>query len=97
LEHRVSPAFPFASDLYGSSTWQDTLKHGEDYVYGKRSVSAYEHRPQFELYDLEKDPDEIHNLADTPEHHHILITLQQKLKQFQRRTDDPWVLKWQHE
>jgi N-sulfoglucosamine sulfohydrolase len=89
--------FPFASDLYGSATWQDTIKRGEDYVYGKRSVSAYEHRPQFELYDLEKDPDEIHNLADDPAHHDLLITLQQKLKQFQKRTDDPWILKWQHE
>jgi N-sulfoglucosamine sulfohydrolase len=89
--------FPFASDLYGSATWQDTIRRGEDYVYGKRSVSAYEHRPQFELYDLEKDPDELHNLADRPEHHDLLVTLQQKLKQFQKRTDDPWILKWQHE
>jgi hypothetical protein len=58
LEYRALP-FVFASDLYGSATWQDALKRGEDYVYGKRSVSAYEHRPQFELYDLEKDPDEL--------------------------------------
>jgi N-sulfoglucosamine sulfohydrolase len=89
--------FPFASDLYGSTTWQDTIKRGEDYVYGKRSVSAYEHRPQFELYDLEKDSDEIHNLADDAAHHEVLLTLQQKLKQFQKRTEDPWILKWQHE
>lgn len=89
--------FPFASDLYGSATWQDTLKHGEDYVYGKRSVSAYEHRPQFELYDLEKDPDEIHNLADNVAHHEKLAELKQKLREFQKRTADPWVLKWEHE
>ena len=89
--------FPFASDLYGSTTWQETLKHGEDYVYGKRSVSAYEHRPQFELYDLEKDPDELHNLAEDPAQREKLAELKQKLKQFQKRTNDPWILKWQHE
>jgi N-sulfoglucosamine sulfohydrolase len=90
-------SFPFASDLYGSSTWQDTLKRGEDYVYGKRSVSAHEHRPQFELYDLEKDPDEIHNLAENAAQRDRLAELKEKLRQFQKRTGDPWILKWQHE
>jgi N-sulfoglucosamine sulfohydrolase len=89
--------FPFASDLYGSATWQDTIKRGEDYVYGKRSVSAYQHRPQFELYDLDKDPDELHNLTSDQAHQEKLITLEQKLKEFQKRTDDPWILKWEHE
>jgi N-sulfoglucosamine sulfohydrolase len=89
--------FPFASDLYGSATWQDTLKRGEDYVYGKRSVSAYEHRPQFELYDLEKDPDELHNLVDDAAHHVKFAELKQNLRQFQKRTGDPWIIKWQHE
>jgi N-sulfoglucosamine sulfohydrolase len=89
--------FPFASDLYGSITWQDTINRGEDYVYGKRSVSAYEHRPQFELYDLERDPDELHNLADDAAQRDKLVELKQKLRQFQKRTGDPWILKWQHE
>lgn len=89
--------FPFASDLYGSATWQDTLKRGEEYVYGKRTVNAYEHRPQFELFDVEKDPDELHNLATDSEHQDTLTSLKQKLRQFQKRTDDPWILKWEHE
>ena len=89
--------FPFASDLYGSATWQDTIKHGKDHVYGKRSVSAYEHRPQFELYDLEEDPDELHNLAKESARRDTLASLKQKLRQFQKRTGDPWILKWQHE
>jgi N-sulfoglucosamine sulfohydrolase len=90
-------SYPFASDLWGSPTWQDTLQRGEDYIYGKRSVSAYEHRPQFELYDLAKDPDELHNLASDPANQDKLAELQQKLRQFQRRTGDPWIIKWQHE
>jgi N-sulfoglucosamine sulfohydrolase len=90
-------SYPFASDLWGSPTWQDTLTRGEDYIYGKRSVSAYEHRPQFELYDLAKDPDELHNLACDATNHDKLAELQQKLRQFQKRTGDPWIIKWQHE
>jgi N-sulfoglucosamine sulfohydrolase len=89
--------YPFASDLYGSATWQDTLNRGDDYMYGKRTVNQFIHRPQFELYDLEADPDEIHNLADDPSQRDTLLTLQEKLKQFQRRTNDPWRVKWQHE
>jgi N-sulfoglucosamine sulfohydrolase len=90
-------SYPFASDLYGSATWQDTLSRGDDYMYGKRTVNEFIHRPQFELYDLEADPDEIHNLADDPAQRETLLTLQEKLKQFQRRTNDPWRIKWQHE
>jgi N-sulfoglucosamine sulfohydrolase len=88
--------YPFASDLWESSTWQATLERGEKY-YGKRTVEAYLHRPKFELYDLENDPDEIHNLADDPNHKGTLSRLQTKLKAFQKRTNDPWIVKWKYE
>lgn len=89
--------FPFASDLYGSATWQDSMKRGDDFLYGKRTIATYTHRPAFELYDLEEDPDEIHNLANDPAHRETLVTLRGKLKEFQKRTGDPWRLKWEHE
>lgn len=89
--------FPFASDLWNSATWQDALRHGPDSLYGKRTIAAFTQRPRFELYDLEKDPDELHNLASDSEHRELLAQLQRKLKDFQRRTDDPWLLKWERE
>ncbi len=89
--------FPFASDLWGSATWQDSLKHGDDFVYGKRTIKNFVQRPQFELYDLEADPDEIHNLAADPRHHDALVKLQKNLRDFQKRTGDPWELKWERE
>ncbi|MBW3538684.1 MAG: sulfatase [Planctomycetes bacterium] len=88
--------YPFASDLYRSPTWQATLKEPLS-VYGRRPVSQYLHRPRHELYDLEADPDELNNLADKPEYQDRLKELQDKLKSWQKRTGDPWVLKWEYE
>jgi N-sulfoglucosamine sulfohydrolase len=60
-------------------------------------VDAYLHRPEFELYDLQADPHEVNNLADDPKYQAELKRLQQKLKNFQKRTKDPWIMKWVHE
>ena len=88
--------YPFASDLWAASTWQATLRSGSKY-YGKRTVEAYLHRPKFELYDLENDPHEVKNLADDPKHKKALAELKTELKAFQKRTKDPWLLKWEYE
>jgi len=89
--------FPFASDLYNSATWQETLTKGPEFKYGRRTVAAYVKRPEFELYDLQSDPDETVNLAGDPKHASTLADLKEKLKQFQQRTGDPWLHKWQYE
>ena len=88
--------YPFASDLWDSKTWQGVVARNETH-YGKRSVDAYLHRPKFELYDLETDPHEVSNLADDPAHKQVLDELKNKLKAFQERTKDPWILKWEYE
>lgn len=88
--------FPYASDLWGSKTWQAALARGLSH-YGKRSIEAYQHRPRFELYDLENDPDEIVNLADDPKHADLLADLKRRIRTFQERTNDPWLLKWERE
>jgi N-sulfoglucosamine sulfohydrolase len=46
---------------------------------------------------MENDPDEIHNLAGDPGHATLLDELKSKLKAFQKRTGDPWLLKWEYE
>lgn len=88
--------YPFASDLWKSSTWQGVLRRG-DTMYGQRTVEALLHRPRFELYDLEEDPHEVRNLAESPQHAGLLAELQTRLRAFQERTADPWVLKWERE
>jgi N-sulfoglucosamine sulfohydrolase len=88
--------FPFASDLYNSETWQGVLKRN-DPMYGSRSTQAYLHRPQHELYDLESDPRELRNLAADPAHAKVLRELQAKLREWQKKTEDPWMVKYTHE
>ena len=64
---------------------------------GKRSVQSYIQRPSFELYDIDKDPGESTNLAGNPEHAERLATMKEQLKAMQKKTQDPWILKWRYE
>jgi N-sulfoglucosamine sulfohydrolase len=89
--------YPFASDLWEAPTWQEVFRRGPDALYGRRTVQSYIRRPKFELYDLESDPHEVKNLADEASSAPLLKELQEKLKAFQTRTKDPWVLKWEYE
>jgi N-sulfoglucosamine sulfohydrolase len=88
--------YSFASDLWESASWQGARRDGLS-VFGARPVDQYIHRPRFELYDLEKDPQEITNLAERPEFRHLVDSFVEKLKAFQKRTDDPWLHKWTYE
>jgi len=89
--------YPFASDLWAASTFQDRYRLGPDTLYGKRTIRAYIERPEFELYDLETDPHEVRNLAGDPAQTQKLEEMKAKLKAFQQRTQDPWKLKWEYE
>ncbi len=89
--------YPSASDLWESPTWLDIYAKGPKAIYGKRTVEAYRHRPEWELYDLEQDPHEIHNLAEDREHTDVLARLKTKLRAFQEETRDPWRRKWRYE
>ena len=88
--------YPFASDLYASPTWQGILRRG-DTMMGVRTVEAYIHRPKEELYDLEKDPNEVNNVAGDAAYTAVLNDLRDRLKAFQERTDDPWMVKYSYE
>jgi len=85
--------YPFATDLWISSTWQQSLQAGMDARYGPRSVQDYLHRPKYELYDLLADPWEGDNLAADPEHAETLARLVEKLHSFQAQSHDPWRVK----
>lgn len=88
--------YPQALDLYQSYTWQSVL-HQKLKNLGGRTLEAYLHRPKFELYDLQKDPHEWNNLSTDPRYLHELHRMQQKLKSWQKETQDPWLSKWDFE
>ncbi len=89
--------YPFASDLWAAPSWQAQHKKGMDAPYGNKTVGEYIQRPEFELFDMELDPDEYKNLAYDPAFAKVLEEYKKKLKQFQRAYDDPWVMKWDYE
>lgn len=89
--------FPFASDLWAAPTWQAQYQQGLKTSYGKRTVGEYIQRPEFELYDLEADPNESHNLAYEEDSAETFERMKKKLRDFQVQTDDPWILKWKYE
>ena len=68
-----------------------------DAPYGMKTVGDYIHRPAFELYAIDKDPNEATNLAENPEYAEVLKEYKAKLKTFQRKMHDPWIMKWNYE
>ncbi|MDG2391632.1 MAG: sulfatase [Planctomycetaceae bacterium] len=88
--------YPFASDLYASPTWQSVLNNGGE-MFGKRPVYDYLHRPRFELYNITDDYLELNNLATDLDHQKLLNKMQEELQAFQKKTKDPWELKWTYE
>lgn len=71
------------SDYFES--WR-ALGKTDDWVDGL--VKAYQHRPEFELYDLEVDADELVNVADAAEHSDRLAAMHAKLKEWMAAQGD---------
>ncbi len=88
--------YPGALDLWNSATWQYALKH-EGVRFGGKSTEYLSNRPEFELFDLEKDSEESINLADDEAYAGVLNRMKEKLKEYQENTQDPWVIKWKRE
>ena len=82
--------FLLARDLQDSLAWREGERAGRTH-FGRRRVESFLHRPQFELYDLSNDPLELNNLAGDPGHRHLLKEYQEKIRAFQKRTNDPWL------
>lgn len=88
--------FPSALDLIHSPTWISAVQAGTGML-GKRRLDAFLQRPEFELYDLQADPDEVVNLANDPAQQELKAVLIAKLKAFQAATADPWIHKWTYQ
>jgi len=80
--------YSIAADIFPSPSWQTILKSR---AMGGRTLEGYLHRPEFELYDLSADPDELKNLAVDPELAGMLNDLKARLTRMLKETNDPWL------
>ena len=95
IAHKLE--FPFASDLWDASSWQAQYQKGARANYGKKTVSQYLNRAEFELFDMVNDPNETTNLALESGYLDVLEEYKQKLREMQMELSDPWIRKWDHE
>jgi arylsulfatase A-like enzyme len=91
----LDPETTFTTHITGQKAGPHYLPHWDSWVKKARSdetaraiVHAYQHRPSEELYDLERDPYEMENLADRPEYGPLLEDMRQKLSQWRRSQND---------
>lgn len=84
--------YPVATDIYYSPSFRDIVNRsiaGEPLNWFK-NLEEYYYRDQWELYDLEADPKELHNLAFNPVYNTTLKGMQAELDEWQMNTNDIW-------
>lgn len=80
-------------DIDGSPTWTEMLERKDDPAIRPFFLAAGgAKRPEFELYDLQADPGEMHNLAGKPEVAEIQNQLKTRLQRWMQETGDPRAL-----
>lgn len=82
--------FPISTDILGSLSFEAMRGAGRA---GNRTLADLIHRPAEELYDLAEDPHETCNIAARPENAALTAGFRAELEAWQRRTDDPWLLR----
>ena len=85
--------YPIATDIFASSTFLDLLnrtKTGQPTGWFK-TLTEYYYRDQWELYDIQNDPEELKNLAYDPNYLELLMDMQKQLEVWRDATADPWI------
>ncbi|MDB4798954.1 sulfatase [Verrucomicrobia bacterium] len=78
-----------SADAGRSLTWQSMLKqHGEGALTTVQQACIVTPRPEFELYDLVNDPNELRNLVGVEALQPVLSNLQKELAEWSERTGD---------
>lgn len=72
---------------------QDILNRSRnnDPTFWFKNLGMYYNRDEWELFDLRMDPEEVNNLSKDPKHDMVLKELKQKLFEWQKVTNDPWI------
>jgi len=89
---RLGPMHGAYHDIDRGPTLTFLVRHAEDPRYSRYLQLAVAKRPAEELYDIQKDPACIHNLADDPNYREVLHRLRTVLEETLRKTGDPRVV-----
>jgi len=83
---------------YPSPTKMYILKNREKEGIKELFLIAFDKRPEEELYDLRKDPDQMHNVIELDDYQMIRKMLSEKLNSYLKDTEDPRIvggeMKW---
>ncbi len=79
----------FFGDIDDGPSKKLLMENEDDPTYTKFRLWSLEKRPEVEFYDLEKDPDQLHNLADDPAYTRVRDDLARRLKHWREKTGDP--------
>ena len=63
----------------------------------KEEIEKYIQRDEFEFFDIKNDPNETTNLSFNPKYNELLRAYKKKMKEMQKITNDPWLIKWSYE
>ena len=83
--------FPIPTDLYASRSYEAMRNGTKPVLLGARPLHDYLKRPAEQLFDMENDPQELHNLAGKPEYQDILQEMRERLEAWQKLTVDFWL------
>ena len=87
--------YPLPIDTVQRRTWKNNRERGSATI-GMRTIDQFLHRPQLEFYDLESDPWESNNLADSgsDEERGIMSEMVDELVRRLKDQGDPWMRKY---
>ena len=88
-EQLTNDTFVTLRDMDASPTKAWLVTHREEHDVEPLYELAFGKRPREELYDLKKDPDYMHNVANNPDYEDIRASLEARLLEILARENDP--------
>ena len=73
------------------------VEAGKSDIGVQNRVDFFQHRVPEEFYDLEHDPDALHNLIDNPEYSALIAEFRKVLKGFMEKYQDPLLAEYHTE
>ncbi|CAO1370471.1 unnamed protein product [Diamesa serratosioi] len=85
-------SYPIDQDFYVSPTFQDILNRTINHqpIPWYKNLNSYYNRPEFEMFDLKLDPEELANVYDKKDYSDVRKELEKRLSDWLVETNDPW-------